>query len=247
MVFRWRGTRAFVAAFVPTFAVIWYLRSTVFHFDYVAGSHLFRTGIVALMAVLTGSISNASETRRMRAESAAAQAGQEALRVEALYRVGQRANASLRSDEVLEAAVDALGSLFPHRWNGILLLDETGVLQLATSRGGPTELTIPLPMRGPSAAFATTLVFDDLWHDPHLRMLGLAPPESLAGYRSGAATPLGVRGTHFGALVSLDCQPGAFDGEDIKMMEALRTSDLDRTRQGPASTRRSRAFPSPTL
>jgi len=64
VVFQWKGTRAFIAAFVPAFAVIWYLRSSVFHFDYVAGSHLFRTGIVALMAVLTGSITSASEARR---------------------------------------------------------------------------------------------------------------------------------------------------------------------------------------
>jgi diguanylate cyclase (GGDEF)-like protein len=221
VVFRWRGTIAFIAAFLPAFAFIWYLRSAVFHFDYAAGSHLFRTGIVALMAILTGSISNASEARRLRAEAAASVAGKEALRVDALYRVGQRANASLRSEEVLDAAVDALGSLFPQRWHGILLLDETGLLQLATGRGAPDELNVQMPMRGPSPAFATTIVFDDLWCDPHLAALGLAPPPSLAGYQSGVATPLGVRGNHFGALVSLDHEPRAFDGDDIKLMEAL--------------------------
>jgi diguanylate cyclase (GGDEF)-like protein len=221
VVFNWKGTRAFIAAFVPTFAVIWYLRSSLFHFNYVAGSHLFRTGIVALMAILTGSISTASETRRKRAEVAASEAGREALQVEALYRVGQRANASLRSEEVLEDAVDALGSLFPHRWHGILLLDENGLLKLATSRGAPTELSLQMPMRGPSAAFTKTLVFEHLWRDPHLQTLGLTPPASLDGYQSGVATPLGVRGIHFGSLVSLDHQPGAFDDEDIKLMEAL--------------------------
>src|ERR1700694_5728568 len=221
VVFHWKGTIGFLVAFVPTLAFVWYLRSAVFHFDYAAGSHLFRTSIVALMAILTGAISNASEARRRLAESSAAEAAREALRIEALYRVGQRANASLRSEEVLEDAVDALGSLFPDRWHGILMLDETGLLKLAASRGSPAELTVQMPMRGPSAAFTKTLVFDELWGDPHLKMLGLAPPASLAGYHSGAATPLGVRGIHFGALLSLDRQPHAFEGDDIKLMEAL--------------------------
>ena len=221
VLFRWRGTIAFMAVFLPTFAYVWYLRTAAFHIEYVAGSHLFRTGIVALMAILTGSISNASESRRARAEAAAEDANREALRLDAIYRVGRGANASLRREEVLEAAVDALGDVFPNRWHGIMLLDDEGVLRLASGRGEPKELAIQLPRGGPSQAFTSTLVFDDLWRDPHLATVGVTPPDSLKGYQSAVVTPLGVLDVHFGAMVSLDTELAAFDSDDIKLMEAI--------------------------
>jgi diguanylate cyclase (GGDEF)-like protein len=221
IVFRWKGTIAFVAAFIPTFAVCYYFRATDFHYELSFSHLLFRSGIVTLMAVLTGAIANASESLRIRLETTALDARRDALRLEAIYRVTQRANASLRREEVLEAAVDSLQTLFPHRWHGIMLFDESGGLTLAAGRGEPTKLSAQLPVGGSPKIFTRTLVSEDLWNDPHLDRVGFKPPVSLSAYHSAVTTPLGLRDVQFGALVSLDTERGAFDAEDVRLMEAL--------------------------
>ena len=221
VLFRLRGTVTFIAVFFPAYAAFWVERSAVFHFPFPPAEFVFRGAIVALMAMMTGSISDASEKRRVAAERAATDAGREAMRLDAIYRVGRSASASLRRDEVLEAAIDSLGLIFPQRWHGIMLLDENGDLRLASGHGEPRDLTVPLPEKRAGNGFTSTLVFDDLWDDPHLKFVGVSPPESLRPYRSAVVTPLGVREVHFGAIVSLDHDTKAFGPEDVKLMEAL--------------------------
>jgi diguanylate cyclase (GGDEF)-like protein len=58
--FRWKGTIAFIAAFVPTFALFYVFRSAAYHFPYHLENHAFRTGIVCLLAVIIGSLTNSS-------------------------------------------------------------------------------------------------------------------------------------------------------------------------------------------
>jgi len=60
LLFRWKGTIAFIAAFVPTFALFYVFRSVGFHFPYHLENHAFRTGIVCLLAIIMGSLSNSS-------------------------------------------------------------------------------------------------------------------------------------------------------------------------------------------
>jgi diguanylate cyclase (GGDEF)-like protein len=221
VLFRLKGTVAFVAALLPTMTLAFTVRALVFHLDFPIAQLVYRGTIVSLMAVLTGSISNASERRRGNAEEAAADASREADRFEAVFRVGQSVNASLRLDEVLEAAVNSLGAIFPERWHGIMLIDAEGDLRLASGHGEPRDLRIALPPNRPTGPFTSTLVFDDLWNDPHLQLAGVTPPETLRRYTSGVVTPLGVRDVHFGALVSLDPEAAAFGPEDVKLMEAI--------------------------
>jgi diguanylate cyclase (GGDEF)-like protein len=60
LLFRWKGTIAFIAAFVPTFAIFYVFRSVVFNFPYHLENHAFRTGIVCLLAIIIGSLTNSS-------------------------------------------------------------------------------------------------------------------------------------------------------------------------------------------
>jgi diguanylate cyclase (GGDEF)-like protein len=60
LLFQWRGTVAFIAAFVPVFAAFYVFRTVAFHYPYHAENHVFRTGIVCLLAAIIGSLSNSS-------------------------------------------------------------------------------------------------------------------------------------------------------------------------------------------
>lgn len=60
LLFRWKGTIAFIAAFVLTFTLFYVFRSVEFHFPYHLENHAFRTGIVCLLALIIGSLSNSS-------------------------------------------------------------------------------------------------------------------------------------------------------------------------------------------
>jgi diguanylate cyclase (GGDEF)-like protein len=60
LLFRWKGTIAFIAAFVPTFAIFYVFRSVEYHFPYHLENHAFRTGVVCLLAVIIGSLTNSS-------------------------------------------------------------------------------------------------------------------------------------------------------------------------------------------
>ncbi len=60
LLFQWRGTVAFIAVFVPVFAAFFVFRTVVFHYPYHAENHVFRTGIVCLLATIVGSLSNSS-------------------------------------------------------------------------------------------------------------------------------------------------------------------------------------------
>ena len=60
LLFRWQGTVAFIAAFVPVFGAFYFFRTQAFHYPYHAENHVFRTGIVCLLATIIGSITNSS-------------------------------------------------------------------------------------------------------------------------------------------------------------------------------------------
>ncbi|HXA41377.1 MAG TPA: GGDEF domain-containing protein [Candidatus Solibacter sp.] len=66
LLFQWRGTVAFIAVFVPVFAAFYVFRTIAFHYPYHAENHVFRTGIVCLLATIIGSLSNS--TARLFAE-----------------------------------------------------------------------------------------------------------------------------------------------------------------------------------
>ena len=66
VLYRWRGVAAFSAAFAAINGALYAFRSVVFGFAPLAGSVIFRTGIVLLTAVFVGGIVAASERRRER-------------------------------------------------------------------------------------------------------------------------------------------------------------------------------------
>ncbi|MFY9615011.1 MAG: diguanylate cyclase [Candidatus Dormiibacterota bacterium] len=218
--FSWRGTIAFILAFVPAFGLVYFERS-LFHFDNQIGSMVFRFGIVIVMAIMAGAVSRESEGRRTRAEAAAQDAIGESTRLAAVHRVAQTISSSLRREDVMNSTVDAVRGLFPGRWVGILLDDGMGVLRLGASRGEPSELEMPLPADPTLYSISETLVFEDFWNSPYLDNLGVVPPESLRAYHAAAVVPLHTGDRLLGSLVALGTNSDVFGPDDVRVLEAI--------------------------
>jgi len=220
VLFNWRGTAAFVTAFLATFALIYVERTAVFGIPIHVGSLGFRFGIVTVMALLSGSLSSASETRRASAEAAAKDALAMSDRLETVHRVARGIASSLRRDDVLLATIDALRTVFPERWSGIML-EEDGVMHLALSTGEPKSLEHPLPPDPSLYSITEALVVDDLWSSAHLDGLGVVVPDSLRAYHAVAIVPLHAGERLLGALVALDANRGAFTAPDVGILETI--------------------------
>ena len=221
VLYYWRGTAAFGAAFLVAFALIYVEKWGLFHEPRMIGSLVFRFGIVMVMAAASGSLSAASEDRRAGAEAAAREAFRESARLQTVHRLARGLGSSLRRDDVLEAAASALSVLFPGNWSGVLLDDGAGMSRLVAGNGVPNEIALPMPSDSRLPPVEQTLLIDDLWDSPILDAMGLVPPDSLRGYGVAAVVPLHVSSRRLGALVVLGLAGERFATDDIRVLEAI--------------------------
>jgi diguanylate cyclase (GGDEF)-like protein len=202
-----RGALGFIAAYALGTAALYIQREVFFGFPPEAGSVLFRFAVVALIALLGGGISATSER-------SAAEARQQARRAEALSVVAGRISQTLKREYVLDTVMDSLERLFPERWHGLLLYDDTGLLTLQYARGAGSPLKLAYP-RSPLPDGTSRRVLEEVAGSD------LVLPEELRGFRSAALLALRSPERAFGVLMSLDPAPQGFAGDEVGFLEAL--------------------------
>jgi len=214
VLYGWRGTGAFTAAFLLAFAALYWERAALLGFSPGPGSISFRASVVLMLAAFAGGLSNQSHQRQRAATAAAA-------RSEALYRVASRAARALHRDEALAAVSDALVSLAPHRWHAIALAAPDGSgFAIAHVRGTPEEVALELPPVSAMQRVRGPLVVEDMRDDPRL-VQTWTPPHQLSAYRSAVVLPVRTHARWFGVLISLDPERAAFSTEDVDYLTAL--------------------------
>jgi diguanylate cyclase (GGDEF)-like protein len=218
VLYRWSGGLSFMLAFTVVYTVLDWVRAEYFGPPFRIDSYVFHMGMVLLVAIFITGIGSQSHRRSHKAEAAAEKAASHAERSQALYVVASRIAATLKREYVLETVMDALASLFPDRWHGILLAQPGGQLELAHSRGTPEDVTFPASAQALQDVEEEALVISDLAAHHHSQAL---LPESLTAYLSAAALPLKAPGHSFGILVSLDREVGAFQGDEVTFLAAL--------------------------
>ena len=216
-----KGTIGFMVAFTAALVAGYVEQVLVFHIPVQIGSAAFRFGIVAVMAMASGSLATASEERRASLEAAARSAMQESARLETVHRLARGLSSSLRREDVLGAAASALELLFPNRWSGVLLADGEGQASLVAGTSAVGELTISVPGAAILPGVDETLLFEDLWNSPVLQAIGLVPPDALRDYATAAVVPLHVGETRMGALVAFGRAAEGFDAEDVRVLESI--------------------------
>jgi len=214
VLYGWRGTFAFMGAFLGSFAGLYWERAAVLGFPLEMGSFQFRATVVLMLAAFAGGIANQSHRRQQAASDAAA-------RSEALYQVASRVARALDRAEALDAVSDALVALAPHRWHAIALADADGDgFEIAHVRGTPAEVELVLPSAAVLEGLIGPLVVDDIRDDPRL-LPTWSPPAELGAYRSGVVLPVRTHGRWFGVLISLDPVQGGFAPADVDFLVAL--------------------------
>jgi diguanylate cyclase (GGDEF)-like protein len=213
VLYRWRGTFAFMVAFLLSIGALYWERGALLGFPVEAGSISFRATVILMVAAFAGAISGQSHRRQQAAGAAAA-------RSQALYQVASNVARALDRGQALDAVSDALVAIAPRRWHAIALASADGEsFELAHVRGEPSRVPLELPpprvmrLREP-------LVVDDIWDDPRL-LPGWSPPAELAAYSSGAALSVRSATRWYGLLLSLDPAQGGFDGADVDFLVAL--------------------------
>jgi len=213
VLYHWRGTVTFSAAFLVSMAGLYAERATAMGFPVEPASISFRVSVVATVGLLAGAISSQSRSRQRAADTAAQ-------RSQALYRVASRVAGAVDRGDALDALSDALMSMAPERWHGIALLNGGGEFDVAHVRGVPDDVPLPMPHASELESLRQPLVVDDVSSDPRLRERW-SPPPGLDAYRSGALVPIRTHSHWFGALVSLDTRVRGFTEEDVDFLVAL--------------------------
>lgn len=220
VVFGWKGTCAFLVAFIPWFVATTALADRWFGLSPTDQEFRNGTEMVVVMALLAGAAATTSWKRQATTEAARAESQARADRLAALHQITHGIGAELREKAVVEATLGPIHGLFPRQWHGVLFDDGAGEAHLAEADGPPQQLrTRWLAGLGPIQH--GVMMVPDL---PSFRTgspTGGDPPAEWDRFRSALIVPLNTPKRRLGWLVALDLTAGAFDASDAALFEAI--------------------------